>query len=99
MDLSVGWGSNSQWRTCFRRDYQISGVLFYNVDADGPDAVDLAAPVETWPQDNRPGGSLNPQLSVQQRRELLMHRCFVTGPEPTGDCWPYDDYLRETPPP
>lgn len=32
-DLSVGWGSNSQWRTRFRRDYIIGNKLFYNVDA------------------------------------------------------------------
>ena len=24
-DLSHGWGSNSQWRTSFRRDYRIGG--------------------------------------------------------------------------
>ncbi len=32
-DLSQGWGSNSQWRTTFRRDYALGGVLHYNVDA------------------------------------------------------------------
>jgi len=31
-DLSAGWGSNSQWRTTFRRDYAIDGRLHYNVD-------------------------------------------------------------------
>lgn len=31
-DLSRGWGSNSQWRTRFRRDYAIDGALHYNVD-------------------------------------------------------------------
>lgn len=40
-DLSRGWGSNSQWRTEFRRDYALDGRLFYNVDArerpGGPD--------------------------------------------------------------
>jgi hypothetical protein len=45
-DLSRGWGSNSQWRTAFRRDYALGGRLFYNVDArphpGGPDA-DLTA--------------------------------------------------------
>jgi hypothetical protein len=33
-DLSDGWGSNSQWRTTFRRDYHLDGVLHYNVDAN-----------------------------------------------------------------
>ncbi|WP_203881952.1 hypothetical protein [Planotetraspora kaengkrachanensis] len=32
-DLSDGWGSNSQWRTDFRRDYLVDGRLHYNVDA------------------------------------------------------------------
>jgi len=32
-DLSRGWGSNSQWRTKFRRDYLVDGVARYNVDA------------------------------------------------------------------
>lgn len=32
-DLSKGWGSNSQWRTEFRRDYLLNGTLHYNVDA------------------------------------------------------------------
>jgi hypothetical protein len=32
-DLSHGWGSSSQWRTRFRRDYAVDGRLFYNVDA------------------------------------------------------------------
>jgi hypothetical protein len=31
-DLSHGWGSNSQWRTDFRRDYVADGQLYYNVD-------------------------------------------------------------------
>jgi hypothetical protein len=33
-DLSDGWGSNSQWRTRFRRDYLLDGVYHYNVDVD-----------------------------------------------------------------
>lgn len=39
-DLSAGWGSNSQWRTAFRRDYALEGALHYNVNAarDQPDA-------------------------------------------------------------
>lgn len=36
LDLSVGWGSNSQWRTSFRRDYHIDGQFFYNVDGVRP---------------------------------------------------------------
>lgn len=32
-DPGLGWGSNSQWRTTFRRDYALNGALYYNVDA------------------------------------------------------------------
>lgn len=31
-DLSHGWGSNSQWRTAFRRDYRTADAFRYNVD-------------------------------------------------------------------
>jgi hypothetical protein len=34
VDLSHGWGHNSQWGTDFRRDYVTDGGLYYNVDAD-----------------------------------------------------------------
>lgn len=32
MDLSMGWGHNSQWRTSFRRDYRTATQFQYNVD-------------------------------------------------------------------
>jgi hypothetical protein len=35
-DLGLGWGGNSQWRTSFRRDYALDGMLHYNVDAQDP---------------------------------------------------------------
>jgi hypothetical protein len=50
-DLSRGWGSNSQWRTSFRRDYALDGRLWYNVDAsrhpgDPADELDAAERAE-----------------------------------------------------
>jgi hypothetical protein len=80
-DLSDGWGSNSQWRTSFRRDYLIDGVRYYNVDAE-PDLM----------QDQRTG------LTPQQDRQLLIHRCFITEPEPepVGEQWPYELFAIET---
>ena len=30
----MGWGSNSQWETCHRRDYLIGGRAYLNVDAE-----------------------------------------------------------------
>lgn len=47
-DLSHGWGSNSQWRTDFRRDYLADGELHYNVDwYKHKRADDIAADVAT----------------------------------------------------
>lgn len=45
-DLSHGWGSNSQWRTAFRRDYAIDGRLYYNVDRSQQRADDELEPHE-----------------------------------------------------
>jgi len=40
-DPSRGWGSNSQWRTSFRRDYVLDGALYYNVDGrESPGGAD-----------------------------------------------------------
>jgi hypothetical protein len=44
-DLSTGWGSNSQWATCFRRDYVDGDLLRYNVDAR-PGRAPLTARVD-----------------------------------------------------
>lgn len=63
-DLSTGWGSNSQWRTAFRRDYVDDGRLRYNVDA-----VDSATRAlgHDWGDPAR-------------RAELLRYRCCVVPP-------------------
>jgi hypothetical protein len=81
-DLSHGWGSNSQWRTRFRRDYSLGGAYHYNVDRK----QDLAAP---------DAGVIDRDgLSRAERIELLTHRCFVVTTKPDSDLWPYDDLLR-----
>jgi hypothetical protein len=60
-DLSHGWGSNSQWRTGFRRDYLLPGRLLYSVDAGGIGDVELlrhrcrtlvADDGDAWPYDS-----------------------------------------------
>lgn len=78
-DLGSGWGSNSQWRTPFRRDYALDGAYYYNVDACAP----------------RPGPTPEDDLDATERDELLRHRCFVTSPRPGHDRWPYDLTLIE----
>lgn len=87
-DLSVGWGSNSQWRTSFRRDYRIDGVCYYNVDGTY-DLGDPAPPVdENLRELHREDG-----LTCAERIELLCHRCLVTSHEADHDLWPWDDRL------
>ena len=82
VDLSVGWGGNSQWRTAFRRDYVTASTSCFN--ADGARNVRDPAP------DDHPA---HDELSVEQRIELLTHRCFVRTELPHEDRWPYDDRL------
>lgn len=81
-DLSHGWGSNSSWRTRFRRDYRIRDTLYFNVDGEN----DLAAPASG--EGDRDG------LTSEERIELLTNRCFIRTEKPHDDLWPYDDVYR-----
>lgn len=104
-DLSVGWGSNSQWRTEFRRDYVFHDCFLYNVDA-GPDwLLDLTDPMKTFnemivPLDTgkiniqRAAGSV-PGASCEDRIELLRNRCFILCELQEAELWPYRDFYRE----
>jgi hypothetical protein len=85
-DLSHGWGSNSQWRTAFRRDYLDATHFCYNVDGRWP--VDQPAPA------NRPPAARD-ELSLEQRIELLTNRCFVRSAAAHTEQWPYNDTYRE----
>jgi hypothetical protein len=60
-DLSHGWGSNSQWRTHFRRDYWLGDRLAYHVDAALRPALDRLSPEPA------------PDVAV----ELVRHRCSL----------------------
>ena len=80
-DLSVGWGSNSQWRTDFRRDYLVDDKMYFNVDAK-PNSR------------HRPEEPDRDGLTPDERRELLLNRCFITVDKPSDDLWPYDDRYR-----
>jgi hypothetical protein len=90
-DQSQGWGHNAQWRTAFRRDYEEAGQVYFNVDGSIDISGDVSGP-------ERAGGptrdDLNAVLPGAARRELLMHRCRVTGDGSGRDLWPYDDTLR-----
>ncbi|BAY07800.1 hypothetical protein [Calothrix sp. NIES-2098] len=82
-DLSYGWGSNSQWRTSFRRDYKINNLIYYNVD--GKNDLNLGECDRTELDD----------LELQERIELVKHRCFVTVNKPHEDLFPYNDRYCE----
>lgn len=78
-DLSMGWGSNSQWRTCFRRDYQVGEKYYFNVDGQN-DLMGL-----------RHGDVDDQGLSKDERIELLVNRSFIVAQKVHDDLWPYDD--------
>ena len=85
-DLSHGWGSNSQWRTSFRRDYVVGDTRFYNVDGK----YDLAAQAADAADAGR-----SPVLTLAERIELLTQRCLVSSTTAHDDLFPYDDCWRE----
>jgi len=92
LDMSHGWGSNSQWRTQFRRDYLIDGVPCFNVDGQfGPCRYNLAADAPAIDRPPNPFGSDN-EMTWTERVELLHHRCFVTVEKDSTDLFPFDDY-------
>ncbi len=82
-DLSHGWGHNSQWSTSFVRYYADGDG--YHLNWDG--RMDIGA--DEPPQDEQ-GPS---ELSLDQRREILVHRCFVRAGNPHDSGWPYQDRL------
>jgi hypothetical protein len=78
-DLAHGWGSNSRWRTAFRRDYHLGDTHHFNVDG----RCDLSFVA--------PGTFDEPGLSRAERVELLVNRSFVTTSKAHADLFPYDD--------
>jgi hypothetical protein len=82
-DLSKGWGSNSQWRTSFRRDFHVGRDLIYNID--GKNVLNAVDPeeVDDW------------GLGVEERTQLCKYRCSIVKNK-HDDVWPYDDQLSET---
>ena len=79
LDLAHGWGSNSSWRTSFRRDYYLDDRLHFNVDGKN-DLSKLRAGVR-----NEDG------LSPEERMELVANRCFVVSAKDDDDLFPFDD--------
>jgi hypothetical protein len=75
VDLSHGWGHNSQWSTNFRRDYVDDAAYYYNVDGEDDIREErTGAPGE-------PNDHGDPHLTLPIRIELLTNRCFIRTPE------------------
>ncbi|MFF7984521.1 hypothetical protein ACFZDK_36325 [Streptomyces sp. NPDC007901] len=89
VDLSHGWGSNSQWRTAFRVDLRLAGTDRLNI-ADGDRHIDAVAEDET--------ASL---LTPAERRDLLRNRCLLRTPDNPAvspldaDLFPFDWRLTD----
>jgi len=77
-DLADGWGSNSQWRTQFRREYIVGDKLLFNADGK----YDLNDRNQALREDG---------LTRSERIELLTYRCFVRCAKPDDDLAPYYD--------
>jgi hypothetical protein len=93
-DLSIGWGSNSQWATDFRRDYVDEQAYYYNVDGD----IDIHASGYYRDLDgdiDTEGDSEQPYLEVPDRIQLLTHRCFIVTPERRHEEYLWDVTYRE----
>jgi hypothetical protein len=86
-DLSMGWGSNSQWRTHFRRDFDLGDRYVFNVDGCN-DKLDLHFPVGK--EDDRMAG-----MEREARIEFLKNRCLTTSYIDDSDLWPFDDIWEE----
>ncbi|MFD0340448.1 hypothetical protein ACFVH0_17490 [Streptomyces sp. NPDC127117] len=87
VDLSQGWGSNSQWRTDLRLDYRTPASTHLNV----AEHTDIDDPANLGDEERL--------LTSAERRELLRHRCLLKAPaaaeelgDPSrwaGDFFPY----------
>lgn len=92
-DLSHGWGSNSQWRTEFRRDYVDGGLLRYNVDGR------ISLSPEIVPDRAEEGDlGMDDDLTRSEKIERLTHRCFVRTTKDGSDRWPFNDTFAEPAP-
>ena len=85
-DLSMGWGSNSQWRTKFRRDLIIGDTLIYNADGELRLGDGSSSPSSDPGRDDMPDAAWI---------DLIRHRCFVLD-EVAHEPWPYSYRVEES---
>lgn len=85
MDMSIGWGHNSQWSTNFRRDFDLGDRYVYNVDESR--SLNLKTVIED-------DDALN-IMPLTDRIDFLRYRCFtkMIHASYVGDFnWPYSTY-------
>lgn len=80
-DLSLGWGSNSQWRTDFRLDIETEDHFIYNYEG----RVNLNT--SKIDQDNKFDDNY---LSIEEAIELTKARHFIHYKKEDSDLFPYD---------
>ncbi len=86
-DLSQGWGSNSQWRTKFRFDFDQGEYYLYNSEGK----IDLNSPSQKDIDDLNEGN-----LSLNEAVEITVNRHFITSKKRDTDLFPYDyKYLEK----
>lgn len=79
MDLSLGWGSNSQWRTDFRRDFECGESFLYNADG----FFSLNEPRHKRDQ-------FRADLPDDEWVHLLKYRYALAGNHNPHDLWPWN---------
>lgn len=86
LDLSQGWGSNSQWRTDLRLDIETKDSFIYN--QKGKFDLNNLTPelLEELRQQN---------LEIQEAIELTKYRHFVKSTKDDSDLFPYDFKYEE----
>lgn len=86
LDLSQGWGSNSQWRTDLRLDIETHDSFIYNFQGE----FDLNNPtdkvLEQLHDDN---------LEIKEAIELTKFRHFIVSKKEDSDLFPYDYRYQE----
>ncbi|MGW1894926.1 hypothetical protein ACWCP6_32495 [Streptomyces sp. NPDC002004] len=68
VDLSLGWGHNSQWRTDFRLDYRTQAGE--HINAGGDEDIDAYGDLDP----------LSALLTPTERRQLVRNRCLLRTP-------------------
>lgn len=85
-DQSLGWGSNSQWRTSARLDIETDDSFIYNIYGN----VNLNDPTDENKED-----ILQQGLNITDAIELTRHRLFISSGKDDSDLYPYEFRYEE----